>query len=67
MSSKALPNPRFEVYKSKKSGKWHWRLISSSDTIADSGQGYASKEGAMEGIAAVKRAADGAPLVEAEE
>jgi uncharacterized protein YegP (UPF0339 family) len=57
------PNPRFEVYEDK-AGKWRWRLISGGDIIADSAQGYASKEGALRGIESVKKHAPGAPVVD---
>lgn len=62
----ADPAPRFELYKEESSGDWRWRLIggNSRDIIADSGEGYASKAGAKEGIADVKRHAVAAPVVE---
>lgn len=64
LRSTAKPNPRFEVYQDA-ANEWRWRLISSSDIIADSGQGYATKVGAEKGIAAVKRVAPDAPIVDA--
>ena len=57
------PNPRFEVYRDDL-GEWRWRLWSSSDVIADSGQGYSTKAHAERAIAAVKRVAPDAPIVE---
>ena len=34
--------------------KWRWRLISGSRIIADSGQGYSSKDNVLRGIKRVK-------------
>lgn len=49
--------PRFELYVDT-AGEWRWRLVASNDEIiADSGEGYRSKQGAKRGIESVKRAA----------
>ena len=47
----------FEVFHDK-AGEWRWRLIASNgNIIADSGEGYQSKQGARRGIKSVKRSA----------
>lgn len=49
----------FEVYEGKDE-KWRWRLIhDNGNVIADSGQGYASRQSAEKGIRSVKRNALG--------
>lgn len=57
--------PRFEVYRDN-ADKWRWRLIATNGNIlADSGQGYRSKQGAKRGLESVKRvAADASVEVE---
>jgi uncharacterized protein YegP (UPF0339 family) len=46
---------KFELYKSS-NGEYRWRLKSSNgQVIATSGEGYTSKDGANNGIDAVKR------------
>lgn len=46
--------PRFEVYEDN-AGEWRWRLVATNgNIIADSGEGYASKQGAKRGIESVK-------------
>ncbi|MFC6615017.1 HVO_2922 family protein [Halopenitus salinus] len=45
----------FEVYRDN-AGEWRWRLVASNGNIvADSGEGYRSKQGAKRGIESVKR------------
>jgi hypothetical protein len=45
----------FEVYRDS-AGEWRWRLVASNgNIIADSGEGYSSKQGAERGIESVKR------------
>lgn len=52
MSSK----PVFEVYRDN-ADEWRWRLVASNgNIIADSGEGYKSKQGVRRGIESVKRA-----------
>ncbi|USZ69097.1 YegP family protein [Halorussus salilacus] len=52
----------FEVYEGR-DGKWRWRLVhDNGNVVADSGQGYASKQSARKGIRSVKRNALGAPV-----
>jgi uncharacterized protein YegP (UPF0339 family) len=54
--------PTFEVYQDRAS-EWRWRLIASNgNIIADSGEGYASKQGVQRGIESVKRTAPEAPI-----
>nr|WP_277552737.1 HVO_2922 family protein [Halobaculum sp. YSMS11] len=59
MASKAT----FEVYQDT-AGQWRWRLEhDNGNIIADSGEGYASKQKAEEGITSVKRNAPDANVV----
>jgi uncharacterized protein YegP (UPF0339 family) len=56
--------PVFEVYQDRGS-EWRWRLVASNGNIvADSAEGYASKQGAKRGIRSVKQIA---PEAEVEE
>jgi uncharacterized protein YegP (UPF0339 family) len=55
---------KFEVYKDK-SGQYRWRLVASNGrTIAESGEGYSSKEACLDGIESVKKNAPEAQVVE---
>ena len=46
-----------------KAGKWRWRLVhDNGNIIADSGQGYSSKQKAKQGLQSVKTNAPGAPV-----
>lgn len=55
---------RFEVYQDG-SQEYRWRLKSSNgQVIATGGEGYSSKEGCESGIAAVKKEAVQAPIVQ---
>jgi hypothetical protein len=57
--------PTFEVYQDRAS-EWRWRLVASNGNIvADSAEGYASKQGAKRGIECVKRIAPDAEVEEA--
>ena len=50
----------FEVFQDK-ADEWRWRLVATNgNIIADSGEGYASKQGVKRGIDSVKRSAAGA-------
>lgn len=52
----------FELYEDRK-GEWRWRLRHDNGrVIADSGEGYGSKEKAIQGIETVKRNAAEAPI-----
>jgi uncharacterized protein YegP (UPF0339 family) len=56
---------KFEIYKDTK-GEFRWRLKSANgQTIATGGEGYASKSGCENGIAAVKRDAPEAAIEDA--
>lgn len=49
--------PVFELYQDRAS-EWRWRLVASNgNIIADSAEGYASKQGAKRGIESVRRTA----------
>jgi uncharacterized protein YegP (UPF0339 family) len=55
---------KFELYKDGK-GEYRWRLKDSSGVvIAQGGDGYTSKAGCLNGIEAVKRDAEDAPIDE---
>lgn len=46
---------KFEMYQSS-NGEWRWRLVAPNGrTIADSGEGYSSKQACQDGIKSVKR------------
>lgn len=59
-----MPNrATFELYEDS-AGEWRWRLVASNgNIIADSGEGYASKQGAKRGIESVKKNAPTADVV----
>jgi len=55
----------FEVFEDS-AGEWRWRLIAENGhIIADSGEGYNTKQGARRGIDSVKRTVGAADVVEA--
>jgi uncharacterized protein YegP (UPF0339 family) len=55
---------KFEIFKDK-TGQYRWRLLASNGrTIADSGEGYSSKQACLDGIASVKKDAPAAPIEE---
>jgi len=52
---------KFHIYR-RSDGQYGWRLKSSNgQTIATAGEGFVTKSGAENGVAAVKRDAPGAP------
>ena len=54
----------FELYRDR-ADEWRWRLVhDNGNVIADGGQGYASKRGAIGGIHSVKENAPEAPIEE---
>jgi uncharacterized protein YegP (UPF0339 family) len=56
-------DPRFELYRDS-ADEWRWRLVvANGNIIADSGEGYASKQGAKRGIESVKDSAPDAEVV----
>jgi uncharacterized protein YegP (UPF0339 family) len=58
-----MANPgTFEVYRDS-ADEWRWRLVASNgNIIADSGEGYSSKQGVKRGIDSVKRTAPDADV-----
>jgi len=53
----------FEVFNDS-AGEWRWRLVASNgNIIADSGEGYQSKQGVERGIESTKRSAARADVV----
>lgn len=56
---------KFELY-SDKSGDYRFRLKAGNGEVIATGQGYASKSGALNGIDSVKRNAADAEVVEVE-
>jgi len=54
---------KFEIYRDK-SGEFRFRLKASNGQVVATGQGYDSKAGVLKGVEAVKRAAEGAALVD---
>ncbi|MFB6090015.1 MAG: HVO_2922 family protein [Halobellus sp.] len=55
---------RFELFEDR-SGQYRWRLVhSNGNIIADSGEGYATKQKAKQGIESVKQNAADAEVVE---
>ena len=56
----------FELF-TDKAGQWRWRLRhTNGNIIADSGEGYASRQKCKQGIESVKQNAPEAELVDAE-
>ncbi|MCT9097990.1 HVO_2922 family protein [Haloarchaeobius sp. HME9146] len=56
--------PVFELYRDSAS-EWRWRLVATNgNIIADSGEGYSSKQGAKRGIESVKRSVPEAEIRE---
>jgi len=52
----------FEVFRDS-ADEWRWRLVAANgNIIADSGEGYRSKQGATRGIESVKRSAPDAKV-----
>ena len=59
--------PQFRLYKDGR-GEWRWRLVVSNENIiADSGEGYASKQGAKRDIESVKQNVPRARIVVSEQ
>jgi len=56
--------PHFDLYKDK-SGEYRWRMVSSNGrVVADSGEGYSSKDGARRAIENVQSDVSGASVTE---
>lgn len=56
---------KFELYQDK-GGDWRFRLKAGNGEVIATGQGYASKSGAQNGIDSVRRTAADAEVVEIE-
>jgi len=57
----------FELFEDD-GGKWRWRLVhDNGNIIADSGQGYSSKQKCKQGLRSVRENVPGAPVEEVEE
>jgi hypothetical protein len=54
---------KFEVYKDR-AGKYRWRLRATNGEIIASSEGYSSRAACLGGIAAVKRVAGKAKVVQ---
>ena len=55
---------KFELYKDA-AGEYRWRLRhENGNVIADSGEGYTTKQAALNGIQSVKENAPDAPIVD---
>ena len=56
----------FEVFEDR-AGQYRWRLVhTNGNIIADSGEGYATRQKAEQGIASVKQNAPDADVVDAD-
>lgn len=52
----------FEIYQDR-AGQWRWRLVhNNGNIIADSGEGYASRQKCEQGLDSVKQNAPGAAV-----
>lgn len=56
---------KFEVYQDK-AGKFRFRLLARNGQVVATGEAYETKAAAKKGCASVARAAEGAPVVDAE-
>lgn len=54
---------KFEIFKGK-NGQYYFRLKAANGEIIAFSEGYTTKQGAQNGIDAVKRTAPGAPTVD---
>jgi len=54
---------KFEIYEDAK-GEFRFRLKAGNGEVVATGEGYASKDGAIRGTEAVQRAAEGAEIVD---
>jgi uncharacterized protein YegP (UPF0339 family) len=62
-----MSDATFEVYEDLVS-EWRWRLVQENgNIIADSGEGYTSRQNCVQGLNKVKRNAPEADVVEVEE
>lgn len=58
-----MSTPKFEYWRGA-DNQWYWHLKSANGEIVQQGEGYKRKAGALSGIAAAKRAAAIARVVE---
>lgn len=59
-----MSKAKFELYEDE-AGEYRWRLVHfNGNIIADSGEGYASKQKARQGLRSVKQNAPDAEVVE---
>ena len=59
-----MSDATFEVYQDR-ADEWRWRLVhDNGNVIADSGQGYTTRQSALDGIESVKRNAPEATVIE---
>lgn len=59
-----MTEAQFTIYQDGE-GEWRWALVHQNGrTLADGGQGYASKQKAEQGVEAVKRTAADAYVIE---
>lgn len=57
----------FELYEDA-DDEWRWRLVhDNGNIIADSGEGYASRQKCLQGLRSVVTNAPGAPVVEVDD
>jgi len=61
-----MPNATFEIFEDR-AGQWRWRLVhANGNIIADSGEGYASRQKCRQGLTSVKTNAADADVVHVE-
>lgn len=58
---------KFQVFQNKSNDSWRWRLVAANGEELANSQPYSSKQAAMDGTEALKRAANDAELVELDE
>ena len=59
-----MSDATFEVYEDR-ADEWRWRLVHDNGNVtADSGQGYTTRQSALDGIDSVKRNAPEATVIE---
>lgn len=58
-----MADATFEVYEDR-AGEWRWRLVhDNGNIIADSGEGYASRQKCQQGLTSVKNNASEASVI----
>ena len=56
-----MGNPYFRVFKGEDE-QWYFSLVAANGEVVASGEGYASHQGALDGVEAVRRAAAAADV-----